>query len=213
MRDEEDWRDWHHLQFNHLKDDIRELLRLDPNATGFCPSNRCDDWLSARSQHAGKDDYLLADQFAEAQSIHLAATVSRLWSVVHCRDEINCFRKVRTQRWSHTESTPYKRFEERVFGTAFSPVCAGPIRWTSHLLIRLTLFPQMAFDQLKKIADGKLWNRLIHVHGDPHDLFYLQHAELAEPVIYHYTDVAGLKGIIESNTLWASAAFVSQRFV
>jgi hypothetical protein len=60
------------------------------------------------------------------------------------------------------------------------------------------------FEQLKKYDDGKLWNFLNEIH--PHHREF-EIPELPPPSLYHYTDVHGLNGIIESNSLRASAAY------
>jgi len=65
----------------------------------------------------------------------------------------------------------------------------------------------MAFDELKKLQRGELWNRFLQVRPERIvDEPYSYIRPLPEPVIYHYTGIDGLKGILESNRLWASAA-------
>ena len=59
------------------------------------------------------------------------------------------------------------------------------------------------FNELKKFDDGKLWERLNGISPGPDGLI----EELPPPTLYHYTDVRGLHGILESNSLRASAAY------
>jgi hypothetical protein len=74
----------------------------------------------------------------------------------------------------------------------------------------------MPFDELRKYANGELWNRLVSV---PPEFTYWPDDDWREslvpaldrlspdPVIYHYTNVAGLMGILQGKCLWASAAY------
>ena len=69
----------------------------------------------------------------------------------------------------------------------------------------------MRFEQLQNYRNGQLWHRLLKVHPQPQSLPAILHPlydfEPRQPVIYHYTDVSGLHGILQSNRLWASAAY------
>jgi DUF2971 family protein len=65
----------------------------------------------------------------------------------------------------------------------------------------------MGYKTLEKYLDGALMSSLCGVWPEPFgDIDDLRIPTLREPLIYHYTDVEGVKGIIESNCLWASAA-------
>jgi hypothetical protein len=79
----------------------------------------------------------------------------------------------------------------------------------------------LAFEELKKYRDGQLWRGLLRSQEDEFLFFGRQWHSLLDlsppdfgrpPLIYHYTDVAGLQGILESNSLWASAAYFLNDF-
>ena len=65
----------------------------------------------------------------------------------------------------------------------------------------------MSYKELERYLDGALMTSLCRVWPEPFgEIDDLRVPALREPLIYHYTDVEGLKGIIEGNCLWASAA-------
>ena len=76
----------------------------------------------------------------------------------------------------------------------------------------------MSFEQLKNHRNGQLWARLLKEPTSPQsdDFGYYWNDDLMSvpdlplrrtPIIYHYTTIAGLQGILQSNSLWASAAY------
>lgn len=65
----------------------------------------------------------------------------------------------------------------------------------------------MAYKTLERYLDGALMSSLCRVWPEPFgEIDEMRIPALREPLIYHYTDVGGVKGIVESNCLWASAA-------
>jgi hypothetical protein len=58
------------------------------------------------------------------------------------------------------------------------------------------------FEELRKYDDGKLWGYLNNIYPQSEQI-----PPLPPHTLYHYTDVHGLRGIIESNSLSASAAY------
>jgi hypothetical protein len=71
----------------------------------------------------------------------------------------------------------------------------------------------MAFEELKNYRDGRIWKRLLAARPEQAYWFYeyeppdLMGMGFKPDIIYHYTDVNGLHGILQSGRLWASAAY------
>lgn len=67
------------------------------------------------------------------------------------------------------------------------------------------------FEHLKRHRDGKIWHRLIQPQPTAilDSLYETDEPslEFGRGVLYHYTTVNGLQGILETNRLWASAAY------
>lgn len=63
--------------------------------------------------------------------------------------------------------------------------------------------PQLRFDELKRFDEGRLWERLNKIYA----VAEILPEELPPPTLYHYTDIRGLHGILDSNCLRASAAY------
>lgn len=79
----------------------------------------------------------------------------------------------------------------------------------------------MAFEELKNYRDGQLWKGLLRLQSRQVSWFErvwntrlsFWPPDFSQPaLIYHYTDVAGIQGILESNSLWASAAYYLNDF-
>ena len=67
------------------------------------------------------------------------------------------------------------------------------------------------FEDLRDYRAGEIWNRLLQVRPQPAsplmDPLPFEPTEPATGIIYHYTTVSGLRGILQSNCVWASAAY------
>src|SRR5437879_3751511 len=69
------------------------------------------------------------------------------------------------------------------------------------------------FEHLKNHQHGEIWRRLVQLQPTTSLEPFLELGpvesllESGRGVIYHYTTVIGLQGILETNRLWASAAY------
>ena len=70
------------------------------------------------------------------------------------------------------------------------------------------------FDALRNHEQGRLWTKLNNIEPRNVELDLMDFSSGApvstDPIprqLFHYTDIQGLKGILESNSLWASAAY------
>lgn len=70
-----------------------------------------------------------------------------------------------------------------------------------------------ALESLQNYEGGKIWKRLLGARQEQSSRFFEleppEMIDLASPagVLYHYTSVTGLQGILQSNRLWATAAY------
>jgi hypothetical protein len=72
----------------------------------------------------------------------------------------------------------------------------------------------MPFEHLRDYRDGELWDALLLVRPEPlltldmaPEEGFVRDQDGRPSVVYHYTTAAGMRGILESNCIWASAAY------